>query len=363
MAESLVDAVSRIYGMKPNSNRLKVLPNYTKSEGLIAPQFVYDMLLYSAIPGHAYQGNDVTPEQALNFASTFMGSGIAKSAMSPIEGSLAGMHVWHGSHARYSKFDFSKAGTGSGVQAYGHGGYMAEQDTTAKGYMSKDGRLYKVDLPDEHIANMLDHNLPMNQHPQHIKDKIYPLMPEEWVKPNGMFDPTIKGKDVYRELSSYHYGEAVDAKHASGDLSKPNHVIEKESQAKASEQLDKLGIPGIKYSTYGYAKPGEGPFNFVVFDDKKLKILDRWELDPHPKLLEREYIKDPIVELKDQSLGELWKSMELSSDIAEKSTILDEIVARGKPGYYDEQLAAMKEAEGRSLDYQSPMGPKTKLPK
>ena len=114
-----------------------------------------------------------------------------------------GMVVWHGSPHKFNKFDSSKIGTGEGAQAYGHGLYVAESPEVAKMYQEKltdpafkyagmneakarlnekiakrveatdparaaalraevaslsepGGALYKIDLPDEHIAKMLD---------------------------------------------------------------------------------------------------------------------------------------------------------------------------------------------------------------
>ena len=133
------------------------------------------------------------------------------------EQAMAAATVWHGSPHKFDKFDASKIGTGEGAQAYGHGLYLAESPdvagqyaknimgptatpenialkvinatgdesvavqrlkqiypkmtdseigaaiTNAKGYQ---GNTYKVDLPDEHIAKMLDWDKPLSQqHP------------------------------------------------------------------------------------------------------------------------------------------------------------------------------------------------------
>lgn len=42
--------------------------------------------------------------------------------------------VYHGSPAKFEKFDASKIGTGEGAQAYGYGHYVAESPAVAKGY-------------------------------------------------------------------------------------------------------------------------------------------------------------------------------------------------------------------------------------
>ena len=134
--------------------------------------------------------------------------------------------VWHGSPHTFDKFSASKIGTGEGAQAYGHGLYLAESPNVAKAYKEQlsagrgiggddtiarvmlavggdpekaaaalearaayanmpggkeelmgmaqrvragydpSGSLYKVDLPDDKIARMLDWDKPLSQqHP------------------------------------------------------------------------------------------------------------------------------------------------------------------------------------------------------
>ena len=47
------------------------------------------------------------------------------------------------------------------------------------------------------------------------------------------------------------------------------------AQSLASQELNNLGIPGIKYYDGGSRAAGEGTRNIVVFDDKLPKILKR----------------------------------------------------------------------------------------
>src|SRR5574343_264386 len=147
---------------------------------------------------------------------------MAPRTMSPQTGAI----VWHGSPHKFNKFDSSKIGTGEGAQAYGHGLYLAESPGVAASYQSmlaepaingkslselgyskkaidtvkytianadhlraerfaqqgvpeyvqavdalkkingQAGSLYKVDLPDEAIAKMLDWDKPLSQQHQ-----------------------------------------------------------------------------------------------------------------------------------------------------------------------------------------------------
>ena len=107
------------------------------------------------------------------------------------------------------------------------------------------GGLYHVDLPKEHIDNMLDWDKPMKNHPPHIKQKLddwqwsqieaeaakrnmSPYDFEKEVSMTGRLPPStgggISGDQYYSALSEYLGG-----------------------RDKASKALQEMGIPGIKY--------------------------------------------------------------------------------------------------------------------
>lgn len=129
-----------------------------------------------------------------------------------------GLTVFHGSPAKFNKFDPTKIGTGEGAQAYGYGHYVAESPEVAKQYketlkskafskiVKKDrnvydvvapdgtvisqgtllgkaskakdaydanaGSLYEIDLPDDQIARMLDYDKPLSQQPESVRQAI-----------------------------------------------------------------------------------------------------------------------------------------------------------------------------------------------
>jgi len=225
---------------------------------------------------------------------------------------MAGMTVWHGSPHKFDKFDFSKIGTGEGAQAYGHGGYVAEAQDVAKEYqkilgdmqfhyngkplasgsiedmaaqyifgqqgnkaaaiedafgnkalqnaikkmdyskIEKGGYLYKVDLPDEQIAKMLDWDKPLSQQP-HVKDALSKEYSDTWL---NMFADK-PGSDLYKSMSG---GLGVEDMRPLG-----------------AEELRKAGIPGIRYLDGGSRGTGQGSSNFVIFPQNEglLTILER----------------------------------------------------------------------------------------
>jgi hypothetical protein len=130
------------------------------------------------------------------------------------------------------------------------------QDLSAMkaGLPENTGSLYKVDLPDEHIAKMLDWDKPLSQQHPDVQAIAQSLMKGGtqnqfgWLSnadsPGGM---AMTGKQF---LNSLQGGEA---------------------------QMQKAGIPGIRYLDGGSRGAGTGSSNFVVFpgNEDMLSILER----------------------------------------------------------------------------------------
>jgi len=213
---------------------------------------------------------------------------------------MAGMTVWHGSPHKFDKFDSSKIGTGEGAQAYGHGLYLAESPDVATSYQknlsgamavnggedavrklekmlrdsadraakagdkkqaaqflqgadeqaAKLGQLYKVDLPDEQIAKMLDWDKPLSQQPE-VTRALSRL-----------------GVPAPAEMTG---GELIKSNYLKG-LSDYNGVV-----MRGEDALRQKGIPGIRYLDGGSRGLGDGTSNFVIFPGNEglLQILER----------------------------------------------------------------------------------------
>ena len=229
-------------------------------------------------------------------------------------GAVLPMDVWHGSPHRFpptaknplGEFDPMKIGTGEGAQAYGHGLYFAENPGVTTGYKigqgdsiksvqaqldavnnalnteyrksgsfdatknarrlslqqnnlrkqleeSKQGYLYKVDLPDEHIAKMLDWNKPLKDQNPAIQKVLQDLVKTDALgRPTGIsVDSNINGQWAYERLAGIR-----GAKYA-------------------SEAMREAGIPGIRYLDQGSRAGGAGTSNFVVFDPAHMNIIGR----------------------------------------------------------------------------------------
>ncbi len=211
-----------------------------------------------------------------------------------------GAIVYHGSPHKFDKFDSSKIGTGEGAQAYGHGLYLAENPGVAKSYaeqlstpsgpygdvakywranggetafraFAKDagidsreieniakgitnaGNHYKVDLPDEHIAKMLDYDNP-------VTDAVRKPLSKAALNQFGSGLTGTSGEKLYKEMI-FNFKQAGH----------PNPT-----QA-ATDWLSSQGVPGMRYLDGGSRGNGAGTSNFVVFPGNEglLKILER----------------------------------------------------------------------------------------
>jgi len=225
------------------------------------------------------------------------------------------------------EFDASKIGTGEGAQAYGHGIYVAESPEVARQYadnvkdmasiktmnaelsrLSKimdldsaggyrkfksnvgekaaqqyddliskrnaistaQGNFYKVDLPDNQIAKMLDWDKPLSQQPANVqswlKDTFNPYKSMLTAKDIGGNEPT--GSLIYNRLQELmSEGKKSDAFANQANFGASN----------ASKEMADFGIPGIKYLDEGSRSAGKGTRNFVVFpgEEKSMTILER----------------------------------------------------------------------------------------
>lgn len=112
------------------------------------------------------------------------------------------------------------------------------------------GALYKVDLPDEKIAAMLDWDKP-------VPDSMREILSKTMMERFGSGATGTSGEKLYKEIQKNY--EWSGSKNPALD---------------ASNFLQEHGIPGVRYLDAGSRKKG-GTSNFVVFDPNHLTILER----------------------------------------------------------------------------------------
>ena len=282
--------------------------------------------------------NSAAQEMATRIKSGGSGMGVSEQRLAGLLADSynpAGMVVWHGSPHKFNKFDSSKIGTGEGAQAYGHGLYLAESDKVAKEYADKlgdmqfhyngkpiqadsiddlaaqylfgqqgnkaaaiedamgdralqaairkmdyskvdrGGSLYKVDLPDEHIAKMLDWDKPLSQQPKEVLDFARKALDKEISNAGKVADGWGDLSAPYDALSELTGQDLVYKLRPNLNMSLQN--ITGGGGPEVSNALRQAGIPGIRYLDGGSRGAGAGSSNFVVFPGNEdfLKILER----------------------------------------------------------------------------------------
>jgi hypothetical protein len=253
-------------------------------------------------------------------------AGMALENYMASQGLIQPLTAFHGTpHNIRGQFDISKVGTGEGAQAYGHGMYFAENPAVARNYMefeglpsleskvplqrqtrdflneyvdpnskpsdwlkgakedakannrldilaelnklkSKDighttigGNLYKVDIPDEYIPKMLDYDKPLKDQPKAVQDALAKYDPDSYSPKGNDYDSNELGQSIYQRIVQDNV-----QKFGLGGNSK-----------RASEDLNALGIKGIRYYDEGSRSASKGTSNFVVFDPADVKILEK----------------------------------------------------------------------------------------
>jgi hypothetical protein len=216
----------------------------------------------------------------------------APTPMNTATGGQAGAIVWHGSPHKFApepgaplgRFRADKIGTGEGAQAYGVGHYTAGERAVATEYanmFSKSapkaaslaklrnaapagsaewkhydallqsagkGNMYKIDLPDEQIAKMLDWDAPWSQQPESVRKAI----------DTSALETFYRTKDMPTSQVLFHLNQG-------------------RTPAQAAEYLRSLGVPGTRYLDGGSRTAGAGTSNYVVFpgNESLLTILGR----------------------------------------------------------------------------------------
>jgi hypothetical protein len=94
------------------------------------------------------------------------------------------------------------------------------------------GNLYKIDLPDEKIATMLDWDKPLSEQPKNVQEALAKYDPDMYSPSGNDYSPEERGQWIYMRLA--------------GNTTQKN----------ASNKLKEMGIPGIKYLDELSRRPG-----------------------------------------------------------------------------------------------------------
>lgn len=245
--------------------------------------------------------------------------------------------VYHGSPARFERFDPTKIGSGEGAQAYGYGHYVAEAPDVARDYQRRlakesqandlNTKMQMVDVGGKPLtsfnvdmdASLLDAakagktefvNLAESKKARWeslSQDQSYPF--QDYAKQkvgayNSLLDAAKKSDVDYTGTGMFYEIDLPDEQIARMlDFDKPLMQQSKEIQSLArqygltdadhmggdliaamdakraagAELMRQAGVPGIRYLDQGSRGTGEGTSNFVVFpgNEDLLTILRR----------------------------------------------------------------------------------------
>ena len=152
----------------------------------------------------------------------------------------------------------------------------------------KPGRLYKVEIPED--SDLLVWDAQLTDQP----DRIWDAVKEAYASifPGGTYGPDERetGSDAYQRLSNAIKQKAYqDGVAAQSNLRKRGiDPISPEGQAEtdgfrdrmdnpdryASEALRDAGIPGHRYLDQGSRADGDGTYNYVIYDDAAVSVLE-----------------------------------------------------------------------------------------
>lgn len=176
------------------------------------------------------------------------------------------------------------------------------------------GSLYKVDLPDEQIAKMLDYDLPLAQQPESVKQSLLQLN-------DPHINEALSTSPVYNEGGDYwsYMGNTYGSKNEALRDVTPSQLISGQrggfkSPQEASQRLYEAGIPGIQYLDQASRGAGEGTRNYVVFSDEIPQILERNGQPVAQALREYKPTEMPISDLKLNEYGEAIAKSNIGRD-------------------------------------------------
>jgi hypothetical protein len=169
--------------------------------------------------------------------------------------------------------------------------YLSKVKDLPKYEESSKGYIYKVDLPDESIAKMLDYDKPLSQQPKEVQaalaelgikvdkkkvDEYSDSLLDALTNPNSTGklpkQPIdLTGEQILKELErnpSRYFPNAMEGKELTAAMINP--------RAGVSDLLAQKGIPGVRYLDQMSRDAGEGTSNFVVFPkyQETLKIKE-----------------------------------------------------------------------------------------
>jgi hypothetical protein len=164
----------------------------------------------------------------------------------------------------------------------------ALQDLVAKeGYpdINFGGNLYKVDIPDEYIPNMLDWDKPLLQQTPQVQEALAKLGIKTDKQKLSQFDDALLDalmNDANKILPKQPINPTGQDIYQTFVQGSPQFT---------SQKLNEAGITGIRYKDAMSRGADEGTSNFVVFDPSTVKILEENGIPTRKELIQQQIDK------------------------------------------------------------------------
>lgn len=271
------------------------------------------------------------------------------------------MHAaWHGSPHDFEEFSLHKIGSGEGNQAYGWGLYFAGNKKVAEYYrdnVSDDAYLAAVNKRLTDLSREMDKyrageygkfNDPRGYE---VKAEYDRLMEERAGKKGRLYQVDLApAEDEYLDWDgpqSDKVGDRLRAAFAGANMphramqSAEGRMIYREltgwlgdelgigrSPKAASEWLAKAGIPGIRYLDGSSRDKGDGPRNYVIFDDKLVKVTAKFQRaqERWSDTLNAERNVSVTPAQMDQARGSLFQRAEQKKGSSQQEEIISRIM-------------------------------------
>jgi hypothetical protein len=137
------------------------------------------------------------------------------------------------------------------------------------------GRLYRTEL-DVEPEDLLDWDLPLSQQSEKVREALSGVVqPRLFSKADGTYEAYLDGPDGFPQI--FKGATKEEALHAAEEGLTGANIIKGSGipSEMIAARLREAGIPGIRYLDQGSRGGGEGTRNFVIFDDKLVKILGK----------------------------------------------------------------------------------------
>jgi hypothetical protein len=153
-------------------------------------------------------------------------------------------------------------------------------------FVEPEGALYRTEIdvtPDQ----LLDWDKPFSQQDQNVKNALGDVFgeiserirsrPQIYTSPVDDVIGNQTGADIYDRIADTKaYADWMSSQLTSGNL----RMSEANTPSSVSKFLDSRGLKGIQYFDGTSRSAGEGTRNYVIFDDKPIRIAERGAADP-----------------------------------------------------------------------------------